>query len=111
MTDLESRLNAALRADAPPERDAVFRLDVLVRRERARFRRELTLTVAAALGVAILGAMNAHALGAWVGADAGRLVIVAVLAAAAVAALPGTPFAALPGVRTFVQRVERWFFV
>ena len=110
MTDLESRLNAALGADAPPTRDALFRLEVLVRRERARFRRQLTLTVAAALAVAILVALNARAIAVWAGAGPERLAILAVLATGAVVALIGTPLAALPGVRTVVQRVERWFF-
>lgn len=110
MTDRESRLNAALGADAPPVRDALFRLDVLVRRERAWFRRQLTLTVAAVLAAAILVGLNAQALGAWAGGDNERLIAVAALATAAVVALIRAPLAALPGVRTFAQRVERWFF-
>ena len=110
MTDLESRLHAVLGADAPPARDALFRLNVLVRRERARFRRQIMLTVAAVLVVAIVVALNVRALESWIGADPGRLVVVSVLGAVAVASLPGSPFAALPGVRTFAQRVGRWFF-
>ena len=92
MTDLESRPNAALRADAPPEWDPVFQFDVLVRREGARFRRQFTLTVAPVSGVAILAAINARAVSCWVGADAGRFAMVAVLAAAAVEVVPGSPF-------------------
>jgi len=110
MTDRESRLNAALGADAPPVRDALFRLDVLVRRERARFRRQLSLTVAVVLAAAIPAGLNAQALGAWAGADTERLLAVTALATAAVMALIGTPLAELPGVRTFAQRVEGWFF-
>ena len=53
--------------------------------------------MAAVLAVAIVAALNAQALGAWLGADAGRLVIVVVLAAVAVASPPGSPLAALPG--------------
>ena len=34
MTDLETRLTAALHADAPPARDAMFRVEALVRLER-----------------------------------------------------------------------------
>ena len=97
MTDLESRLNAALGADAPPARDALFRLDVLVRRERARFRRQLTLTGAAVLMGAMLVALNAQALGAWVGADPERLLALAAFATAAVVALIGPRLAAVPG--------------
>ncbi len=110
MTDLESRLNAALGADAPPARDALFRLEVLVRRERARFRRQLTRSLAGVFVAAILIGLNAPALLRWADADPGRLVVLGALAAAAAVALIGTPLAALPGVRAISQRVERWFF-
>ena len=109
MTDRESRLNAALGADAPPARDALFRLDVLVRRERAQFRRQLALAVAPVLAVGMLVALNAQFLGAWVGADPERLIAVTALAAAAVVTLIGPGLAAVPGMRVFAQRVEDWF--
>ena len=110
MTDRESRLNAALGADAPPARDALFRLDVLVRREHARFRRQLALTMGAVLAVGIVAALKAPALGAWLVADSERPLAAIALAAAAVVALIGPGLAAVPGVRLFAQRVERWFF-
>ena len=47
MTDLDARLTAALQADALPERDPLFRIEVLRRRERARFRRQLLLAILA----------------------------------------------------------------
>lgn len=103
MTELESRLRVALGADAPPARDALFRLEVLVRRERGRFRRQLTLIVGAVCAAAVLVGLNAQALGAWVGADPTRLAVVAALAAAGV-------LAALPRGRAFARRLERWFF-
>jgi len=53
--DVDERLGRLLRADAPPERDALFRLRVIERRERLRYRhRTLTLLGAAAL-TALLG--------------------------------------------------------
>ena len=103
MTELESRLRAALGADTPPARDTLFRLEVLVRRERGRFRRQLRLTVGAVFAAAVLVGLNAQALGAWVGADPARLVVMAAFAVAGV-------FAALPDVRAFARRLERWFF-
>ena len=109
MTDLESRLNAALGAD-PPARDALFRLEVLVRRERARFRRQLTLSLVAVLAAAILTGLSAPALLGWAGADPERLVVLVSLVAAAVVGLMRASFAAVPGVSTLAQRVERWFF-
>ena len=69
MSDLETRVSAALNADAPPARDALFRLEVLVRLERVRFRRRVTLAVAAA---AMLAAVSAPALDAWMAADVER---------------------------------------
>ena len=48
--DTDTRLEALLRADRVPDRDALFRIAVLQRRERQRFRREL----AAALTVGLV---------------------------------------------------------
>jgi len=57
--DIDERLGKLLRADAPPERDALFRIALLERRERKRFRhRSLTLLAAAA----VLGVVPAVAL-------------------------------------------------
>jgi hypothetical protein len=47
VTDLDARLTAALQADTPPGRDPLFRIEVLQRRERARFRRQLLLAILA----------------------------------------------------------------
>ena len=52
---------------------------------------------------AVLVGLNAQALGAWFGADPARFVVASALAVAAV-------LAALPGVRAFARRLERWFF-
>jgi len=45
MADDEARLVELLRGDLPPARDPLFRLDVLARRERQRFRRQLALAL------------------------------------------------------------------
>jgi hypothetical protein len=103
MSELEQRLGAALGADAPPARDALFRLEVLVRRERARFRGQLTRALALVLAVGVLAALNAQAIGAWIGADPARLVVVSAL-------FSGAVLAALPRVRAFARRFDRWFF-
>jgi hypothetical protein len=109
MTDLDARLTDALRADAPPERDPVFRLDVLVRLERVRFRRRLAATLTLACAAGVLVAMNARAIEAWMAVDIWRAWIVAAVAFAAVFALPGFPIEATPGVRTAVRAIGRWF--
>jgi len=41
----ETTLVQLLRADLPPTRDPLFRIDVLKRRERQRFRRELVVVL------------------------------------------------------------------
>jgi hypothetical protein len=45
VSELDVRLAAALQAEAPPERDPLFRIEVLERIERARFRRQLLLSL------------------------------------------------------------------
>jgi hypothetical protein len=45
MADDEARLVELLRGDQLPARDPLFRLDVLARRERQRFRRQLALAL------------------------------------------------------------------
>lgn len=110
MSDLDSRLSAALRADAPPARDVMFRVEALVRLERARFRRRVALTLAVASVVAVLAAVNAPAIDAWMAEDFRRLWIVAIGAAAALIAPAALPVAAMPGVRMVVRACGRWFY-
>ena len=47
-----------LRADLPPARDPVFRIDVLKRRERQRFRRQLVLVLTVGPVSAVRNAMS-----------------------------------------------------
>lgn len=57
MSDLDTRLDQALKAGAPAPRDPMFRIAVMARRERADMRRRLGMAMAAAAGVAILAAL------------------------------------------------------
>ena len=109
MGDLDTRLAAALGADAPPERDALFRLDVLARIERARFLRRILRTTAVALIAAMLVALNAQTIDTWIASDPWRGWVIGAAALVAMLALPGTPTAAMPGVRAVVQVFGRWF--
>ena len=109
MSDLDARLDAALRADLPPERDALFRLDALARMERGRFRQRVVRASVMALSAAILVAVNAPAIDAWMAADARHGWIAGAVALAALLALPGMPVAATPGVRAIVKALGRWF--
>ena len=47
ITSMEERLDKALRADMPPERDPWFRIAVLERRERHLWTRRMRLAIAA----------------------------------------------------------------
>jgi hypothetical protein len=109
MSDVDARLTAALEADAPPERDALFRLDVLARIERARFQRRIVLATAIALVAVMLVGVHAQAIDTWMAADTRHAWIVGAVATAAMLALPGMPTAAIPGVRTVVRVFGRWF--
>jgi hypothetical protein len=107
MNDLETRLTAALHADAPPARDPVFRVEVLMRLERARFRRRLGRTLVVAGVLAVLAAMNAPAIDAWMAADSQRLWVVSLAAAAM---LWGVLVISEPRFRTVVRVFGRWLY-
>lgn len=84
----DERIAAALRQDAPPARDPMFRLQVLERRERQRFRRRALgslatgATVAVILALGILTGRDAYAAGS-------VLLFALVLVMAVVVYLPG----------------------
>ena len=105
MSDLETRLTAALTADAPPERDVRFRVEALVRLEQARFRRRAGISILMAAVVAVAAAVGATALDVRV-ADVQRLGIVAPVALVALLALLARP----AGVRTVVATFGRWLY-
>jgi len=110
MSDLESRLTAALQAEAAPAYDPIFRVEVLMRLERARFRRRIVLTMAVALVAAVLVAANAESVRAWMTTDVG-VFSVALGAAASLFTLSGVPVEALPGARGLVSAVSRWLYL
>ncbi|MBZ5578406.1 MAG: hypothetical protein LAP40_17725 [Acidobacteriia bacterium] len=76
--DRDNRLVELLRADAPPERDPVFRLKVLERREQRQFQRRL-LTMLAGMLVILVGMGFAISLGNGALAPTGALIVGAAL--------------------------------
>ena len=110
MSDPDIRLKAALHADPPPARDAKFRVEVLMRIERARFKRRVVTTLAVAFAAAALVAVNAQAIEAWIATDIWRLWIVAVAVIVIMFSLSGVPIAAVPGFRGFARTLGRWFY-
>jgi hypothetical protein len=107
MSDLESRLTAALHADAPPLRDPVFRVEALVRLERARFRRRLGRMLAVVAVLAVLAAMNMPAIGTGITAAGQRLWIVALASAAMLAAVL---VIVEPRFRMVARAFGRWLY-
>ena len=110
MSDLDNRLTAALNADPPPPRDARFRVEVLLRIERARFKRRLILTMTVAFTAAVLVVLNSQNIEAWIATDIWHVWIVALCAVVAMFSLSGVPIAALPGVRGFARTLGRWLY-
>ena len=106
MSDLETRLTAALHADSPPARDAMFRVEALVGLEQARFRRRVGISVLVAAVVAVAAAVSATALDVRI-ADVQQFGIVwSVALVAVIAALLGRP----GGIRTLWRAVDRWLY-
>jgi len=110
MNDPDSRLKRALHADPPPERDAKFRVEVLLRIENARFKRRVVKVLAIAFAAATLVAVNAQTIAAWIATDIWHLWIVAVAAVVIMFSLSGVPIAALPGFRGFARTLNRWLY-
>jgi hypothetical protein len=97
VTDLEGRLERALKADDPAPRDPMFRIEILARRERAALRRRLLTAGAVALGAAILAPLGLGVIDALAGAGTGRLVALTAASAALVAFLAAPWLGPAPG--------------
>jgi len=108
MSDPDIRLRAALSADPPPARDAKFRVEVLLRIERARFKRRVLMTLAVAFAAAALAALNAQAIETWIATDIWRIGIVALGLVAVMFSVSGVPIEALPGFRGLARTFGRW---
>jgi fatty acid desaturase len=110
MSDLDNRLTAALNANPPPERDARFRVEVLLRIEQAQFKRRVLRTLAVAFAAAVLVAVNAQDIEAWIATDPWHVWIVALGAAVAMLSLSNVPIEALPGLGGFARTLRRWLY-
>jgi hypothetical protein len=110
MSDLDNRLTTALNADPPPVRDARFRVEVLLRIEQARFKRRVLRALALAFAAAVLVAVNAQAIEAWIVTDIWHVWIVAFGVVAAMFSLSNVPIEALPGLRGFARTLSPWLY-
>jgi hypothetical protein len=59
--NVDERITTALQHDAPPPRDPLFRIQLLERRERQRFRRQTQQALAAGAGVLVVSALTVSA--------------------------------------------------
>ena len=95
MTDpLDKAMAELVRKDAPAERDPLFRVQVLERLERARYRRRLYAALAAAVVFAAIAVIGAEAGGST--REAARVLLVA-------AALIAVYFVVAPAAQLFVR--------
>ena len=108
MNDLDTRLTAALHADAPPARDAMFRVKVLERLEQARFRRQVTRTIVVAAVLGLVAAVSAPLIERWLAAAGQHVRIIAFAAAATMCVVPALMIES--SIRTVVRGVGRWLY-
>jgi hypothetical protein len=104
MTDIDTRLTAALHADGPPARDAMFRVQVLERLERARFTRRVARSIVVAAALGVVAAVNAPLIEGWLAAAGRHVWILAFVAAATMCVVAASIIE--PG-RTVVKGIGR----
>lgn len=109
LEDLEARLTAALQMGGPPARDPIFRMRVLLRLERARFRRRMMLAVVAAALAAVLVAVSAPTIADWMAADVRLLWIITLGSGAALLALLRMLVEA-DGASAAISALGRWLY-
>ena len=80
MTDLEKRLQRAFAADASPATDPLFRLQVIIRRQRAALRRQFVEALGFACASAVLAVLVLRAVDEVIQSSSARLVVTAILA-------------------------------
>jgi len=108
MTDLDTRLTAALQADGPPAHDAMFRVKVLERLEWARFTRQVARTIVVAAALGLVAAVNAPLIERWLAAAGQDVRIIAFAAAAAMCLMPA--LLVQSSMRTVVRGLGRWLY-
>lgn len=119
LTDIETRLEKALRAHSPPARDPLFRIAVLERRERRQLRRQLAATIAvgalatilASLVLTVLVDANANTIDAWLTEDLEGVAVVLTITATACFVLAAVWVSAADGVRGVLRAWRRWLWV
>lgn len=104
MADLETRLQRALAADAPPAADPLFRVQVILRQERAALRRQLAEALRVACVCSLLAVLLIQALDEIVESTGVRLLVIAILVQVYVAFFA----CRFLGVPPLVQLLRAW---
>jgi hypothetical protein len=110
MSDVDSRLTAILNANLSKAQDAGFRVEVLVRIERARFKRRVLMTLAFAFAAAVLVVVRAPAIEAWIATDVWRLWAIALGAVIALFSFVRRADRGLPGLRGVARTLARCLY-
>ncbi|MEI9891411.1 MAG: hypothetical protein WDN45_13560 [Caulobacteraceae bacterium] len=105
MSDIQTRLDTALQADAPQARDPMFRVALMMRREQMALRRRILTGMALALGAAILAAFGVMALDQMVPDGPWLLTATAAVGVAVTAVLAAPHMQMPPALR---RLAERW---
>lgn len=103
MSDLGARLERALDAQAPAAPGPMFRVEIMLRRQRRLFRQQLVRSGAIALGAAILAPLGLAAISELTEPGALRLAIVAASAALLTAFLAAPHLGAGPALRRLAR--------
>jgi hypothetical protein len=119
LTDIEERLEKALRADLPPACDPMFRIAVLERREGQQLRRQLAATIAVGALVTIMVSLvltvlvdaNANTINAWLREDLEGVAVVLTIAATACFTLSAVWLTAADSLRRVLRAWRRWFWI
>jgi hypothetical protein len=85
--DIDEHIASLLQVNAPPERDPVFRIKVLERRERQRFHRRSLAMVGTALSLTVI-AVAGYSAGVRI-AEAASIALLGISVAAPLAYAPG----------------------
>jgi hypothetical protein len=101
MSDADDKLVGLLRTDLPPERNLMFRIRVLRRRERVQVRRRIALQLSGGVTAAALAAIYASSLGAWFAANVQQLIL---LSAVGATIWFGTRLEFIPSVSLFGRK-------
>ena len=109
MSDLDARLERALQAEAATAADPMFRVEVMMRRERRAFRKRLVAASGQALAAAVLTPFVLWAIDQLLGTGEARLLAMVLYAATLTAVFAGVHVRTPAAVRALSARLGSAF--